>query len=167
MLQAMYKLTHIGCKQLIHQAIMKLSTESKKNYIRRYWLGNSAKWAIWSRQHSPLLLQITSTSPVESYHAVLKKNGDSSFSLIGACRLAHDADLGYFNRAVKVRLDFRTKSISEVIHYPFLLGFPNPIQSLLLDEILGFQKRIEEGKPLPDHTNLKCHCQFFWQYASM
>ena len=106
MLQAMYKLTRIGCEQLINQAIMNLSTESKKNYIHRYWLGNSAKWAMWSHQHSPLLLQITSTSPVESYYAVFKKNGDSSFGLIGACRLAHDADLGYFNQAVKVRLDF-------------------------------------------------------------
>ena len=72
MLQAMYKLTRIGCEQLIQNAIAKLPLEQKKKYISRNWLKNLAKWALWSRQHSPLLLQTTSTSPVESYHAVLK-----------------------------------------------------------------------------------------------
>jgi hypothetical protein len=72
MLQAMYKTTRPGCEQLIHDAIAKLPLEQNKNYVRRNWMRNTKKWAMWSRQHSPLLLQTTSTSPVESYHAVLK-----------------------------------------------------------------------------------------------
>lgn len=84
MLQAMYKTTHIGCEQLIQEAITSLSLEAKKTYIRRYWIKNTSKWALWSRKHSPILLQVTSTSPVESYHAVLKKKGNSGFGLIGA-----------------------------------------------------------------------------------
>jgi len=164
MLQAMYKTTRTGCEQLIHQAIARLPLEPKKTYIRRYWLGNTEKWAMWSRQHSPLLLQVTSTSPVESYHAVLKRKGDASFGLIGACMITHNADREYFDRATRVALDFRTKSISEARDYPFLLGFPNPVQSLLLDEILGFQKRLEEGKPMPDNVGLDCNCQFFRRY---
>jgi len=164
MLQAMYKITRTGCEQLVHQAIARLPLEPEKTYIRRYWLGNTEKWAMWSRQHSPLLLQITSTSPVESYHAVLKRNGDASFGLIGACKVTHNADRGYFDRATKVRLEFRTKSITEAKDYPFLLGFPNPVQILLLDEILGFQRRLEEGKPMPDNMGLECNCQFFRRY---
>ena len=38
---------------------------------------------MWTRQHSPLLLQVTSTNPLESYHSELKRLTSSSHSLIG------------------------------------------------------------------------------------
>lgn len=164
MLQAMYKITCHGCEELIHSAIAKLPLDSKKEYIRRYWLGNSAKWAMWSRQHSPILLQITSTSPLESYHAVLKRKGDASFGLIGACRITHAADRSYFDRATRVKLDFRTRSITEAQTYPILYGFPNPVQILLLGEIRAFERRVEEGKSMPNHEEPECNCQFFRKY---
>lgn len=164
MIQAMYKITRAGCEQVITEAINSLPVEPKKTYIRRYWFKNTEKWAMWSRQHSPLLLQITSTSPIESFHAVLKRKGNASYGLIGACMIVNEADQGYFNRAARARMDFWTKTISEASDYPFLLGFPNPIQRLLLEEILGYQKRIEEGKPRPDHAILECNCQFFRRY---
>jgi hypothetical protein len=70
MLQAMYKVTRMGCEQLVQEAINKLPLEQNKNYVRRNWVNNMEKWAMYSRQHSPLLLQMTSTSPLESHHAV-------------------------------------------------------------------------------------------------
>jgi hypothetical protein len=101
---------------------------------------------------------------VESYHAVLKKKGDASFGIIGACKVVYTADQSYFDRATRTKLDFRTKSISEAVNYPSLLGFPNPVQSLLLDEIRMFEKRLEDGKPMPNHDIPECHCQFFRKY---
>ena len=92
MLQAMYKTTRIGCEQVIQEAITMLPLETKKTYIQHYWLKNTSKWALWSRQNSPILLQITSTSPVESYHAVLKKKGNASFGIIGACMIVGSAN---------------------------------------------------------------------------
>jgi MULE transposase domain len=164
MLQAMYKITRIGCEQIVEEAIAKLPVEPKKSYIRRYWLKNTAKWGMWSRQHSPLLLQMTSTSPVESYHAVLKKKGNASFGLIGACRIVSMVDESYFNRAQRVQFDFWTKSLTDMESFPFLAGFPHPIQLLLVDEIHAFNKRIEDGKEIPNHQTAECRCQFFRRY---
>ena len=135
MLQAMYKITRIGCEQTIQEAITATPLDTKKAYIHRYWLKNSSKWAMWSRQNSPILLQITSTSPVESYHAVLKRKGNASFGIIGACKIIESANKGYVNRAARAKLEFKTRSLTEVETYPFLAGFPYPIQLLLVDEI--------------------------------
>jgi hypothetical protein len=70
---------------------------------------------------------MTSSSPVESYHAVLKKKGDSSYGLVGACKIVSSADEGYFSRARRAQLEFRTKAVTEVETNPFLAGFPHPI----------------------------------------
>lgn len=36
--------------------------------VKRY-SKNIEEWAVWARQHSPLLLQVTTTNPLESYHS--------------------------------------------------------------------------------------------------
>src|SRR5947209_20609063 len=118
---------------------------------------------MWSRKHSPLLLQTTSSSPVESYHAVLKK-GDSSYGLVGASMIVSSADESYFSRARRVQLEFRTKAVTEVETYPFLAGFPHPVQILLMDEIRAFNRRIENGNGIPDHDSIECYCQFYRRY---
>ena len=119
---------------------------------------------MWSWQHPPLLLQMTSTSPVKLYHAILKMNGDASFSLIGACKISHKADRSYFDQAKRVELDFWTKSISEAMIYPYLVGFPNPVQHLILGKICAFEKRLEDGKLMPSHDIPECNYQFFRWY---
>ena len=82
----------------------------------------------------------------------------------GAYKVVHEANKGYFNRATRTELEFRTKKTSETTAYPFLVGFPHPIQLLLVDEIRAFQRRVEEGKPMPDHEAPECNCQFFRKY---
>lgn len=48
-----------------------------REYIRREWgLENAHMWANYARCHSPLLLQVTSTNAVESWHSKLKKAGN-------------------------------------------------------------------------------------------
>jgi len=164
MIQAIYKTTHIGCENLIDEAIKHTPLDNKKTYLRRYWRGNTDKWGMWSRQHSPLLLQMTATSPVESYHANLKWKGNASFGLIGACRIVHEKNQGYFDRAQITQQEFYTKSISEASTYPFLVGFPHPIQLLLVQEIHAFYERIAKGKPIPELQVTECGCQFFRKY---
>ena len=44
---------------------------------------NTQQWALWARQHSPLLLQVTSTNPLESYHSELKRSSSPKYGLIG------------------------------------------------------------------------------------
>ena len=119
---------------------------------------------MWSRQHSPLLLQTTSTSPVELYHAALKYHVQASFGLIGACMTVSSVDANYSSHSKKTRLEFWIKKATETQTYPFLAGFPYPVQLLMIDEIHAVNKRIEEGKGTPNHTVPVCHCQFFRKY---
>jgi len=83
MIAAMHKRTKIGCENLIQNAINNCTVPAIQNYIRRNYMKNTQQWALWARQHSPLLLQVTSTNPLESYHSELKRTTSSQYGLIG------------------------------------------------------------------------------------
>ena len=86
MIQAMHKTTKIGCENMIKEALeaakgVKESTDTINRYSDK-----SREWALWSRQHSPLLLQVTTTNPLESYHGELKRLSAKTHSIFGrAC----------------------------------------------------------------------------------
>ena len=83
MIGAMHKRTKIGCEKLLQDAIDGCPVPTIKTYIRRNYESNTHQWALWARQHSPLLLQVTSTNALESYHSELKSSTSSSHGLIG------------------------------------------------------------------------------------
>ena len=82
MIAAMHKRTKIGCESLIQDAINHCPVPSIQNYIKRNYTKNTEKWGLWARQHSPLLLQVTSTNSLESFHSELKKITSSLHGLI-------------------------------------------------------------------------------------
>src|SRR2546421_6264450 len=79
---AMHKRTKIGCEKLIQDAINDCTIPTIRNYIQRNYAKNTQQWALWARQHSPLLLQVTSTNPLESYHSELKRSSSPKYGLI-------------------------------------------------------------------------------------
>jgi hypothetical protein len=83
MLLSMHKKTQLGCEQAIQQAIAVCDVENIKKYITRYWTKNTEKWAMHARAHCPLLLQVTSTNALESYHSELKTRTSKNHGLIG------------------------------------------------------------------------------------
>ena len=83
MIAAMHKRTKIGCENLVQDAINRCPVPTIQNYIKRNYTKNTNKWALWARQHSPLLLQVMSTNPLESFHSELKKRMSSLHGLIG------------------------------------------------------------------------------------
>ena len=86
MIAAMHKRTKIGCKSLVQDAINHCFVPSIQNYIKRNYAKNTEKWGLWARQHSLLLLQVTtvtSTNSLESFHSELKKITSSLHGLIG------------------------------------------------------------------------------------
>ena len=85
MLHAMHKRTRIGCESLIQEAINECANPTIKKYILRNYTKNTHQWALWARQHSPLLLQVTSTNALESYHSELKSTTSPKYGLIGNC----------------------------------------------------------------------------------
>ncbi|PKY23585.1 hypothetical protein RhiirB3_437841 [Rhizophagus irregularis] len=138
MVAAMHKRTKIGCEKLIQEAIDNCAVSSIQNYIKRNYMKNTERWALWARQHSPLLLQVTSTNPLESYHSEIKRLTSSKHGLVGAVQNIVNIDLKKRSDSEKVAFDFRTKKISahgveddiiEEIH-----KFPFPLQRLIVKE---------------------------------
>jgi hypothetical protein len=82
---AMHKRTKIGCEKLVQDAVNDCAVPAVRNYIKRNYMKNTQQWALWARQHSPLLLQVTFTNPLESFHSELKRLTSSSHGLIGMC----------------------------------------------------------------------------------
>ncbi|CAG8568990.1 1219_t:CDS:2, partial [Scutellospora calospora] len=131
MIHAMHKVTKAGCEELIKEAIDKCQVPDIKRYISRNYTKHTNQWALWARQYSPLLLQITSTNAIESYHSELKRT-----------TISHHGLIGY--------------EILDQIH-----KFPFPIQQLIISEVHAVEKRIEKGKESPDLMSPNCHCLFF------
>lgn len=87
MILAMHKTTKIGCEEIVRAAIDACPVEAVARYIERNYLPNTKGWALWARQHSPLLLQVTTTNPLESYHSELKAGTSVKYGLIGTWSL--------------------------------------------------------------------------------
>ena len=83
MILAMHKRTQSGCQDLVNDAIASCPVPVVADYIKKNYAKNTGKWALWSRQHSPLLLQVTTTNPIESYHSELKATTSVTYGLIG------------------------------------------------------------------------------------
>jgi hypothetical protein len=83
MVLAMHKTTKIGCDKLLEEAINTCSVSDVKKYIKNNYINNVRQWALCARQHSPLLLQVTSTNALESYHSELKRTTSRTHGLIG------------------------------------------------------------------------------------
>ena len=50
--------TRAGCEESI-QAAIKTSPKAKKDYIEKEWLATCSQWAMYARQHSSLLIQVS------------------------------------------------------------------------------------------------------------
>ncbi|GES97801.1 hypothetical protein GLOIN_2v1777773 [Rhizophagus clarus] len=149
---AMHKRTKVGCEKLVQDAINGCAISAIRNYIQQNYAKNTQQWALWARQHSPLLLQVTSTNPLESYHNELKRLTSFSHGLIGAAHNIINVDCKKRSESEVTAFDFRTKKISaygvdndiiEKIH-----KFPFPLQRLLVEEARAVMSRIEKGREI-------------------
>ncbi|CAG8447347.1 150_t:CDS:2 [Gigaspora rosea] len=140
MVHAMHKKTQIGCEEVVRDAV------------------NTCP-------HSPLLLQITSTNPLESFHSELKAKISVQY---GACQILLELDNKKMMAAKKTATEFRTKRISLTNVRPEVLNeihkFPFPLQRLVAEEVHAVAKRLEEGKSLPNLASAECSCRFFNWY---
>lgn len=83
MILAMNKRTQLGCDMMVQEALNACGGNSVLfNIIKRY-SRNTKEWALWARQHSPLLVQVTTTNPLESYHSELKRRTSKTHGLFG------------------------------------------------------------------------------------
>ncbi|CAB4379012.1 unnamed protein product [Rhizophagus irregularis] len=168
MIYAMHKITKVGCESIIQQAIDEYPVPTIKQYIKRNFMKNTHQWALWAQQHSLLLLQVTTTNPLELYHSELKKSTSPKYGLIGACHKIVALDEKKRSDSEYVSFEFRTKNISAIGVGHVILHeihkFPFPVQQMLVNEFHAVQGRIEKGKPTPGLISLNCNCLFFRQF---
>ena len=126
LLAALYnRKTKPGCEESI-TAALDAAPANKHSYVLKEWWNTRADWANYNRCHSSLLLQVSSTNVVESWHAALKngvKAAMTNWSLFGIVyHLANTADQ-WDKKAAKVAADFRTKHLSDAVDIPGLESF--------------------------------------------
>ncbi|KAF8425213.1 hypothetical protein EV426DRAFT_573443 [Tirmania nivea] len=168
---AMYCFTEIHNRALCEQAIAAADEETAK-YVHTYWLQTASKWAMYARQHSPFLLQVTTTNACEAWHRKLKSGAGLSkgqvapHGIYGMILNIMDAAKDIDNRAAVAKSLFRNRKLaSSTKQYPQIGQLPAPIQKLLAVEIDAVAERIEKGKELPNFDeNLRCYCKFHRQY---
>jgi hypothetical protein len=69
-----YRKTEGGCLEDINLAINAAPNDETRQYIINEWLNDRYAWAMFARQHSPLLLQVSTTNPVEAWHKQIKQH---------------------------------------------------------------------------------------------
>ncbi|CAG8733876.1 14596_t:CDS:2 [Cetraspora pellucida] len=134
----MHKKTQAGCEEIVCDVINTCFIQANAKYIARNYLKNSRQWSLWAQQHLPLLLQITSTNPLESYHKLNKKK---------------------MMAAKETAINFRTKRISLANIRPEILT-----EKLIAEEVHTVSKRLEKRKCAPNFASTKCSYRFFNRY---
>ncbi len=113
------------------------------------------------------------TNAVEAWHRALKsssgiaKGQKSKLSFAGLVTSIIEVATQYDARAEKALYDFKTRISSEVQQYPFLAGFPVPVQKLLIDQIRESNHDIAEGeapREVATDGGVVCDCLFYRRY---
>ncbi|KAF8415880.1 hypothetical protein EV426DRAFT_661814 [Tirmania nivea] len=127
---------------------------------------------MFARQHSPLLLQVTTTNACEAWYRKLKsgaglsKGQAASHGIYGMILNIIDAAKDVDNRAAVAKTNFQNRKLTVCTkQYPEIGQLPVPIQKLLAIELDAVMDRIAKGKEVPDFDeNLRCQCKFHRQY---
>ena len=154
-----------------NQAIALAASPESADYIRNNWLPEIEKWANYARDHSPLLLQVTTTNPNKAFHRSLKALAKITkltirpkYSLARIIALVAQYANTYDTRAKKTEYNQSKKKLSATLEFPWLSAFSYQIQLLLLDEIKAAEKLAKLGKE-PSFSDVgTCSCRFARSY---
>jgi hypothetical protein len=155
--------TKTGCINDILAALEVTSDAEIRNYIGREWLHISSQWALYARQHSPLLLQVTTTNPVEAWHRHIQygrsnKGIQSKHRFKGCFITPNEKAIQLDSEGETAAFKCRGSSLSWTEQYLGMRCFAIPIRKLLLDQIHAIQKRISTGKMPPISSQFDCSC---------
>ena len=173
--QAMFCFTGIRNRELCEQAIQIAVTAGEPDtakYIQTNWVQTAPKWAMFARQHSPLLLQVTTTNACKAWHRKLKSGAGltkcqvASHGIYGMILNIMDATGHIHSRAADAKSRFRSRKLVCTKQYPEISELPLPIQKLLSSELDAVEDRVAKAKDVPTgfDENLQCNCRFYRQY---
>ena len=115
-----------------------------------------------------LLMQVTTTNALESFHAALKygtKDRMTQFTLKGAALYTLRIAQRYEDRAIVAARNARRKQHPRVIEYPWLSKLPHAAQVLVADELKFAEEEQGDNFDRISHDNpAYCTCRFFMRY---
>ena len=150
----MHKTTGIGCLQSIEQAIARLPPRT--TFVatghatqKNGQCGHDNIHRSFSK--SPLLIRLNLTMQW------LRRKG-TVISVSSELAWLYTKLMWAISTAIQGPARVLDKSITETNQYPYLLGFPKPIQTLLVGKIQLFKKGLADGEPMPNHQSLENIC---------
>jgi hypothetical protein len=121
---------------------------------------------MYSRQHSPLLLQISSTNALESYHRDIKIHCDRKDGFRATLIALHEVFTRKLSKEDRAVWEQSSKILAEVEQYPDLAKFPLIFQQLIVTELNHAEELLlsDEKPPLIARDYATCNCIFYKRY---
>jgi hypothetical protein len=140
-------------------------------YLWNEWWLTRALWAHYPREALTILLQITTTNAVESWHNSLKKRSIASrqaaalFSLEGCLRTVQEVGNQWDATRERREHDEATKQLVICQIYPDLAKLAFPLQKLVFKQFELAEIRVQNQEPLRPHVDrIVCDCKWYRQY---
>jgi hypothetical protein len=148
-------------------------TKDLVRYLWNEWYLTRRSWAAYARQHSPLLLQITTTNCVETWHASLKRRSTttpqmrSKMSLKGCIETIFTIGAEYEARAENAESAANKRQLIEAQSFPQLLVFPYALQKRIIQQLREAilwkaDPKIKVERKWRHHA--QCDCKFYNKY---
>jgi hypothetical protein len=121
---------------------------------------------MFARHHSPLLLQISSTNALESYHRDIKMHCERKDGFLATFKALHEVFSRKIAKEERAAWEQQSRCLAEAEQYPELAKFPLVFQQLIVSE---FNSAIEMLLSNEQHStisqdNAKCGCMFYKKY---
>lgn len=143
----------------------KIKDPAQLKYIMKELVTNMASWANYSREQSPLLLQIRTTNANESFHAVLKTSGNkvrmTAFSLKGIAQHTLKVADGWYRQAGQAAFKQRTSIHPFAVEHHWMRKLPFAAQEVVVEQMRRGAVEHSKGnlRNLDDYR--RCTCRFF------
>jgi hypothetical protein len=164
---AVFAETLADCQYHLNESLKHCPYEDLKRYIKSQWtLESSGQWSLYARKGFPLVGEITTINPCESYHSLVRLCTDSSMSLLDCTGQILTLIKKRFNNAADAKaLDHHSISSVAVHNYHELEIWPLPYQLLVGAEITKAQAMFANGtwkfQWFKASTDFTCRCKFY------
>jgi hypothetical protein len=121
---------------------------------------------MFARNHSPLLLQISSTNALESYHRDIKIHCNQKDGFRASFAALHEVFARKISKEDRSVWEQQSKTVAETRQYPELARFPYMFQTLIISELnVAMELLLSNDRPIPiPQDYAKCHCMFYKKY---
>ena len=165
--RAIFAQSRAECNFYIQESLKLCPYADLKRYIQSTWsIETSHIWSMYSRLEVPILREVTTINPLESFHSLIRRHTNQKMNVKECTVQLLGLIKQRFEASSNVQLENEI-NISRVAQdtYPQLRDWTLPYQELVGNEIIKAKKMLADGswkfqwfQPTPQFT---CRCKFF------